>query len=97
ITCHFTMAQDIDVDKEIMEIDSLIEYKQFDEAEERVNRFYKLLNEKSDKDKYIEERVFTHLLQGLVKDRQYQHNNALEIFLEVLKEAEKNNLYRVAC
>jgi len=94
---HFTMAQDISINKEINRIDSLIEYKQFDVAEKEADNLHKLLNEKYPRNQYQEEKALVHLLQGLVKDRQYQHNKALSIFLEVLKEAEKNNLYRIAC
>lgn len=97
ISGHFSMAQDPALDMEIKKIDSLITYKQLDAAEKKANSFYKLLNQKYHSNKYLEKRVLVHLLQGLVKDRQYQHNNALSIFLEVLKEAEKNHLYKIAC
>ncbi len=91
------MAQHAALNMEIKEIDSLITYTQLDAAEKKANSLYKLLNQKYHSGNYLEERVSVHLLQGSVKDRQYQHNKALPIFLEVLKEAEKNNLCRIAC
>jgi len=105
---HFSLAQDsildyFSLDKnsvldiEIRKIDSLITFTQLDVAEEKITDFYKLLNQKYYTNKYVEKRVLVHLLQGLLKDKQYQLNNSLSIYLEVLKEAEKNNLYRIAC
>ncbi len=91
------MAQGLVLNKEIQKIDSLITYTQLDVAEKKANSFYKLLNQKYHSEEYLQERALVHLQQGLVKDRQYQHNAALSIFLAVLKEAEKNNLYRIAC
>jgi two-component sensor histidine kinase len=92
---HFATARNIDL--EIKEIDSLITYKQLDAAEKKADYLNKLFNQKNNTGKYPEERVQLHLLQGLIQDRQYRHNDALEIFLEVLKEANENNIYRVAC
>lgn len=97
ISGHFAMAQYSALDIEIKKIDSLITYQQLDAAEKKANSFHKLLNQKYHSNKYLEKRVSVRLLQGLIKDRQYLHNNALPIFLEVLKEAEENNLYRIAC
>lgn len=89
------MAQDFD--SKIKEIDSLITYTQFNAAEKKVNSLYQHLHQKRFSQTYREEKVLVGLLQGLIQDRQYQHNKALSIFLEVLKEAEKNHLYRTAC
>lgn len=91
------MDQHSALDREIKKIDSLIHYTQLDVAEEKVNDLYNLLNQKYHSNKYLEKRALVHLLRGLLKDKQYQHNNALSIYLEVLKEAEKNNLHRIAC
>jgi two-component sensor histidine kinase len=92
---HLAMAQDFD--SKIKEIDSLITYTQFNVAEKKINSLYQLLHQKRFNEKYKEEKVLVGLLQGLIQDRQYQHTKALSIFLEVLKEAEKNHLYRIAC
>lgn len=105
---HFSLAQDsildyFSLDKnsvldiEIRKIDSLITFTQLDVAEEKITDFYKLMNQKYYTNKYVEKRVLVHLLQGLLKDKQYQLNNSLSIYLEVLEEAKKNNLYRIAC
>lgn len=91
------MAQHTALDIEIGKIDSLITYKQFAAAGKNADSLSLLLQQKYDNHKYLEKRVEIHLLQGLIQDRQYQHNNALPIFLEVLNEAEKNKLYRIAC
>lgn len=92
---HLAMAQDFD--SKIKEIDSLITYTQFNAAEKKINSLYQYPHQKRFSEKYREEKVLVGLLQGLIQDRQYQHNKALSIFLEVLKEAEKNHLYRTAC
>jgi two-component sensor histidine kinase len=92
---HLAMAQNFDL--KIKEIDSLITYTQFNAAEKKVNSLYQHLHQKRFSKKYSEEKVMVGLLQGLIQDRQYQHNKALSIFLDVLKEAEKNQLYRIAC
>jgi signal transduction histidine kinase/DNA-binding response OmpR family regulator len=94
---RFPMAQDSILDMEIAKIDNLITNTQLDTAEEKVNDLYKILNKKYSSNKYLEKRVLVHFLHGLLKDKQYQHNNALSIYLDVLKMAEKNNLYRIAC
>jgi two-component sensor histidine kinase len=92
---HLAVAQNFDL--KIKEIDSLITYTQFNAAEKKVDSLYQHLNQKRFCKKYREEKVMLGLLQGLIQDRQYQHNKALSIFLDVLKEAEKNHLYRIAC
>lgn len=94
---RFSMTQESFLDMEITKIDSLITHTQLDVAEEKINNLYKLINQKYSSNKYLEKRVLVHFLEGLLKDKQYQHSNALSIYLEVLKEAEKNNLHRIAC
>lgn len=97
ISGHFAMAQDVTVDERIKEIDSLIEYNQFDEAEKKADNLYKLLNsERSDK-KYAEQRAKVRLQQGIIIDNQFDHSQALPVLLDALDIAEKNNLYRIAC
>jgi two-component sensor histidine kinase len=97
ISGHFTMAQDFAFDKEFKEIDSLITYKYFDAAEKKINAFSRILNDKYSGKEFLEERVNLHLQQALIWHWQYQINKSLPIFLEVYKEAEENNLYKIAC
>ncbi len=91
------MAQDFSVDREIEKIDSLIEYNQFDKAKEKADSLYRLLNKEYGSKKYLEQRLKVRLQQGLIIDNQFNHTDALPLFLEVLDKAEKNKLHRLAC
>jgi len=90
-------AQDVSIDKEIKKIDSLIVLKEFDIAKKKTNYFYKLLSEQCHRDQCIEQKLMIRYLQGEIENRLYNQNKALEIFLEVMKEAEENKFYKIAC
>lgn len=94
---YFSMDKNSALDREIRKIDSLITFTELDAAEEKINELYKVLNQKYPGNKYVEKRALVLLMEGLLKDKQYQHNNALSVYMEVLKKAEKNNLHRIAC
>lgn len=97
IFSHFAMAQGFSVDQEIKKIDSLIEYNQLQEAEKKADKLYKLLNEKYNNKEYLEKRLYVRFHQGKIIDNQFEHRNALPIFIEILQESEKHKLYRIAC
>lgn len=94
---HFAMAQDVTIDERIKEIDSLIEYNQFDEAEKKADNLYKLLNSERNDKKYAEQRAKVRLQQGVIIDNRFDHSKALPVLLDALDIAEKNNIYRIAC
>lgn len=94
---HFAMAQDVTIDERIKEIDSLIEYNQFDEAEKKADNLYKLLNSERNDKKYAEQRAKVRLQQGVIIDNRFDHSKALPVLLDALDIAEKNNIYSIAC
>lgn len=97
ISGHFAMAQDFALNKELKEIDSLVEYNQLDKAEKKAVDLYQLLNKKYRGKKYAELRAKARLQQGIISDNQFNHNKALSLLLEGLDIAEKNKLYWIAC
>ncbi|MFT3920111.1 sensor histidine kinase [Cloacibacterium sp.] len=91
------LAQDVSINKEIKKIDSLITLKEFDIAKKKVNNFYKLIGEECHRYQCLEQKLMVRYLQGEIENRLYNQNKALQIFLEVMKEAEENNFYKIAC
>ncbi len=91
------VAQNTYINQLFKETDSLTEYHQYDEAEQKANQLYQLLNEKYSSNKYLEQRLEVRFLQGIILDKCFYHKQALAIFLEVLNNAEKNRLHKLVC
>jgi len=94
---QFVMAQDFSIDKKIKTIDSLIEYRQFEDADKRSTELLQLLDKEYGRKEYLEQRIRLKLLQGKIFDAQFEHSKAFPLFLESMEEAEDNNLYKLAC
>jgi len=90
------MAQDFASDKELREIDSLIYYNQFKPAEKKIDSLYALLKKSGNKE-LIPKLLELRYQKAVIIDNQFDHGNALPIFMEVLQQSEKNKLYRLNC
>jgi two-component sensor histidine kinase len=96
VSCLAT-AQHLDLNHEIREIDSLIRYNQFDDAQKKADQAYNLLQEKYKGKEYLNQKLEVRFLQGIIKDSRFDHDDALPVFMEILKMAEKNKLHYMAC
>ncbi len=100
ICLHSLKAQDNQVTKEILAIDSLLVYVQLDLAHKKADSLYRLLSAEQYADGSAErlEQVLTVRLQeGIALDELSEHSKALPIFMEVLKIAEKNKFHKLIC
>lgn len=91
-----TMAQDATIDTEIKLIDSLIYYNQFQLAENKVDSVYALFQDSRSK-KHRAQQLELRYRKTLIIDNQFEHVDALPIFMDVLQASEKNKLYELAC
>lgn len=88
---HFTMAQHLDADKEIKEIDSLIFYNRLDLAQKKVNDLYQKLQSGKKNDALSLE---TQFRQAVILDRKDESSvEPLQILLDIKDKAKKENLY----
>lgn len=94
--CGFALAQKPDVDKTIRKIDNLIYYNEFKLAEDKVDSLYDLLKKRPGKE-YVSQILALRYQKALIIDDQFDHGNALPIFMEVLEGAEKNKLHHLNC
>lgn len=90
------MAQNSALDKELREINTLIYYNQFKQAEKKVDSLYALLKKNDDK-QFISSKLELRYQKAVIIDNQFDHGNALPIFMEVLQQSEKNKLYHLSC
>jgi two-component sensor histidine kinase/6-pyruvoyl-tetrahydropterin synthase len=78
-------------------LDSLIEYNQFDKAEELADSLYLLINAQKDKKKYLGFMLEMRLKKAIILDNKYEHKQALEILLSIVDQAIINDFYKIAC
>lgn len=95
---HFAMAQNFSVDSKIKEIDSLIQYNDFKNAQIKTDRLYQQLNNSKDRKKYKAQILEVSYRNALILDRQEASPaKTIQILQELIDEAESEQLYSLSC
>jgi len=94
----FAMAQDFALDKEIKEIDSLIQYNQFETAQRKTDNLYQKFSNSKERKKHKTELLELKFRQALILDRQDGPSmQPLQILLKITDEAEAEQLHSLSC
>src|SRR6218665_212433 len=97
IFCHFTLAQDFVITKELKQIDSLIKYYQLYIAQTKTDRLYKELNSNQQK-KYRAQILELQFLKALILDKQEKSPaEVLHILLPIIEKTEAEELNSLSC
>jgi two-component system, sensor histidine kinase PdtaS len=95
---HFTMAQNFSVDSKIKEIDSLIQYNNFNIAQIKTDRLYQQLNDSKEGKKYKTQILELRFRTALIFDRQEASPaKTIQILQELIDKAEAEQLHSLSC
>lgn len=95
---HFTMAQNFSVDCKIKEIDSLIQYNNFNIAQIKTDRLYQQLNDSKEGKKYKTQILELRFRTALIFDRQEASPaKTIQILQELIDKAEAEQLHSLSC
>ncbi|MFA7445167.1 MAG: hypothetical protein WCY89_04420, partial [Flavobacteriaceae bacterium] len=98
IFSHFMMAQKSVFDSQIKEIDSLIQYNQFEAAQRKTDSLYQHFNSSKEQKKHKAGLLELKFRQALILDRQDRPSSEpLQILLEITDEAEAERLHSLSC
>ncbi|MNK31467.1 Blue-light-activated histidine kinase 2 [compost metagenome] len=89
---HDAKCQNSLITTEIRQIDSLILYTNFPEAERRADSLYKILSEKRAKQTYMEPKLNVLLQKADINIRNFHYPEALKKILNILDEARESGL-----
>lgn len=98
ISAHFLVAQNTVFDKEIKEIDSLIQYNQFEAAQRKADNLYQKLSISKEQKKYKTELLELKFKQAYIQEKEDKlPSEWLKILLEITDKAEAEQLHSLSC
>lgn len=97
LTGHFLKAQDLSLEREVREVDSLVEYNRYEVAEKKADSLLLVLANQPGKREITETKLQLLFLKAKMYEKKEENDRALQILLDMIGPASSGKFYKMAC